>query len=186
MTKYKSDCLEISVFVMQSLLSGIFDALTILINKALKAQTFPDCLGTAIVAPIFVSGSVSEANNYRPIPLLPAISKVFRNIIYIRMTSFLNFTNQLHNNQYRFRSKLGTIDALISVVDSLRYNLNKPEHSTHANFLDFKKAFDTVDQSVLVEKLSKMGFRRPINTLLKSYLTNRKKTIHFGGTESSF
>ena len=138
-TKYTSDCFEISVFVIQSLLFGILDTLTFLINKALKAQTFPECLKRAVVVPIFKSGNVSGANNYRPISLLPAISKVFEKIIYIRMTSFPKHTNQLHNNQFGFRSKMGTIDALISVVDSIRNNLNKPAISTHAIFLDLKK-----------------------------------------------
>ena len=184
-TKYTSDCFEMSVFVIQSLIFVILVTLTFLINKALKAQTFPECLKRAVVL-IFKYGNVSEANNYRPISLLPTISKVFEKIIYIRMTSFLKHTNQLHNNQFGFRSKLGTIDALTSVVDSIRYSLNKPAISTHAIFLDLKKAFDTVDHSIFVEKLWRMGLRGPINTLLKSYLTNRKQKIRCGDSESSF
>ena len=102
------------------------------------------------------------------------------------MTSFLKQKFQLHNNQFHFRSKLDTIDALISAVDSIRYNLNKPAASTHAIFLDMKKAFDTLDHSILVEKLWRMGFRGPINTLLKSYLTNREQKTRCGDTASSF
>ena len=150
-TKYTSDCFEISIFVIQSLLFGILDTLTFLIIKALKAETFRECLKRAVVVPFFKSGNVSEANNYRPISLLPAISKVFEEIFYIRMTSFLKHTNQLHNNQFGFRSKLGTID-----------------------------------HSILVEKLRRMGFPGPINTLLKSYLTKRQQKIRCGDTESSF
>ena len=185
-TKYRSDCFEISVFVIQSIIFGMLDTQTFLVNKALKAQTFPECLRRAVVVPIFKSGNVSEANNYRPILLLPAISKVFEKIIYIRMTSFHKHTDQLHNNQFGFRSKLGTIDALISVVDSIRYNLNKPAISTPAILLDLKKALDTVDHSILVERLWRMGFRGPINTLLKSYLTNRKQKIRCRDAVSSF
>ena len=143
-TKYTSDCFEISVFVIQSLLFGILYTLTFLKNKALKAETFPECLNRTVVFPIFKSGNVSEANKYRPISLLSAISKVFEKIFYIWITSFIKHTNQLHNNQFGFRSKLGNIVALISVVDSIRYNWNKPATSTHAIFLDLKKAFDTV------------------------------------------
>ena len=106
-TKYTIDCSEISVFVIQSLLFGILDTVTFLIKKALKAQSFRDCLKRAVVVPIFKSGNVSKANNYRPISFLPVISKVFEKIIYIRMTSFLKHTNQLHNNQLGFRSKQG-------------------------------------------------------------------------------
>ena len=135
-TKYTSDCFEISVFVIQSLLFGILDTLTFLKIKALKAQTFPDCLKRAVLVPIFKSGNASEANNYRPISLLPTISKVFEMIFYIRMISFLKHANQLHNNHFGFRSKLGTIDAFISVVDSIRYNINKPATSTYAIFLN--------------------------------------------------
>ena len=102
-TKYTSDCFEISVFVIQSLIFGILDTLTFLIKKALKAQTFSECLKRAVDVPIFKSGNVSEANNYRPISLLPAISKVFEKIIYIRLTRFLKHTNQLDNNQFGFR-----------------------------------------------------------------------------------
>ena len=182
-TKYTSDCFQISVFVIHSFLFGILDTLTFLINKA---QTFPKCLKRTVVVPFFKSGNVSEANNYRPISLLPAISKVVEKVIYIRMTTFLTHTNQLHNYQFGFRSKSGTIEALISVVDSIRYNLNKPAISTPAIFLDLKKAFDTVDHSILVEKLWRMGFRGPLNTLLKSYLTNRKQKMRCGDTESSF
>ena len=173
-TKYTSDCFEISVFVIQSLLFRILDTLTFLINKALKAQTFPDCLKRAVVVPTFRSGNVSGGNNYRPISLLPALSKVFEKIIYIRMTSFLKITNQLHNNQFDFRSKLGTIDALISVVDSIRYNLKKPATPTHAIFLDLKKAFDTVENGIPwtyqypTEKLSNK--QRTKNTLRRYWI----------------
>ena len=118
--------------------------------------------------------------------IIPAISKVFEKIIYIRMTSFLKHTNQLHNNPFSFRSKLGTLYALISVVDSIKYILNKPATSTHALFLDLKKTFDTVDHSILLEKLWIMRYRGPINTLLKIYLANIEQKIRWWDTESWF
>ena len=97
-TKKTRDCFEISVFVIQCLIFGILDILIFVINQALKAQTFPDCLKSAVVVPIFQSGNVSEANNYGPSSLLPVILKVFEEIITIRMTSFLKHINQLHNS----------------------------------------------------------------------------------------
>ena len=101
-TEHPSNCFEISVFVIRFLIFGVLDTLTIVLNKALEAQTFTDYLKRAVVVPIFKSGNVSESNKYRPISLLPAISKVFEKIIYISMTSFLKHTNQLHNNQFGF------------------------------------------------------------------------------------
>ena len=88
------------------------------------------------------------------------------------MTSFLKHTNQLHNNEFGFRSKLGTIDALT--------------FSTNAIFLDFKEVFDTADHTILVEKLRIMGFHGPVKTLIKSNLTNKENNIHCGDTESFF
>ena len=99
-TKHKSNCFEISVLVIHSLIFGILDTLTFLINHALKAQTFRDRLKRAVVVPIFKSGNVSEANNYGPNSLLPVILKVFKEIIIMRMTSFFKHTNQLQNNQF--------------------------------------------------------------------------------------
>ena len=68
-TKYTHNCYEITVFVLQSLIFGISDTLSFLKNKALKAQTVPDCLKRAVVVSIFKSGNVSEANNYRSFSL---------------------------------------------------------------------------------------------------------------------
>ena len=174
-TKYTSECFEKSVFVIQSLLFGMLDILTFLIHKALKAQTFSGCMNSAVVAPILKSGDGSEANNYRLISLIPAISKVIEKIKYIRMTSFLKHINQLHNNQFDFQPKLGSMDVLISVVDSIRYNLKNSATSTHAIVLDLEKSFDKVDLSILKERLWRMGFRGHINNLLKK-LSNKQRT----------
>ena len=184
LVKYTSDCFEISVFVIESLLFGILDTLTFLINKALKAQTFSDFLKRAVVVPILRSENVSEANNYRLISLIPAISKVFGKIVYIRMTSFLKHTNQLHNNQFGSRSKLGTIDALISAVYLIRYNLNKPATSTHAIFLDLKiwysRSFNS--RRTIVEN----GIPWTYQYLTKKLSDKQRTKLCCGDTESSF
>ena len=177
-TKYKSDCFEISVFIIQSLHFGISDTLTFLINKALKAPTFPDCLKRAVVVTIFKSGNVSEAYNYRPISLLHAISKVFEKIIYIRVTSFLKQPNQLHNHQFGFRSKLGTIEAFISVVDSILNQLQIEQTSNFdtCNLSGLKKAFDTVDHSFLVKKIVENGIPWTYQYLTKKLYTKQRTT----------
>ena len=76
-TKYTSKSLEISVLIILFLIFGILNTMTFFRDKTLKVQTFPDCLKRANVASIFKSGIVFVANTYRPISLLPAISKLF-------------------------------------------------------------------------------------------------------------
>ena len=120
--------------------------------------------------------------NYRPISLLPCISKVFERVIYARLINYIDKFDLLSNNQYGFRKKRSTIDALTNVIEQIRCASN--DETQLCIFLDLKKAFDTIDHSLLLGKLYCLGIRGPVHDLLEPYLTNRLQFICIKGSSS--
>ena len=90
------------------------------------------------------------------------------------MNQYLTKYQLLQNCQFGFRSKRSTIDALITLIEEVRQDWNSNTTKTQCTFIDFKKAFDTVDHNLLLEKFDANGFRGPVFDLLKPYLKNRQ------------
>ena len=136
---------------------------------------FPSALKHAIVVPIHKTGDKSNLKNYRPISLLPCLSKLFEKCIKNRLINFLEKNNLLHENQFGFRRNLCTNDAIMSVTSKLIQELDAGNKCLGI-FLDLQKAFDTVSHNVLLDKLDKMGIRGIALKLFSSYLSNRTQS----------
>ncbi|CAH2093957.1 unnamed protein product [Euphydryas editha] len=109
------------------------------INKCLQTGTFPNSLKVAKVSPISISG------NYRPISVLPVISKIFERVIYNRLETYLTAINFFYDKQYGFRPKSNTLSATIDLITNIKLNIDKKQIVLGV-FIDLKKAFDTEDQ----------------------------------------
>lgn len=133
----------------------------------------------ALITPVYKNGDRRDASNYRPISVLPAISKIIEKLINIRLLSYLENYNILSDSQYGFRAGKSTVHALESLTNTITENLDNKRKSL-AVFLDMKKAFDTVSIPILVEKLEKVGIRGTPLKLLKDYLTNRTQKVKIG------
>ena len=96
---------EISNKLLKSIKCEISKPLTIIINQSLKTGIFPDALKVAKVKPLFKKGDNCCLNNYRPISVLPTISKIFERVMYIQLYTFFNVNNLLSEQQYGFRSQ---------------------------------------------------------------------------------
>ena len=157
--------------------------LTLIINQAFYDGVFPRELKIAKVIPIYKSGSTMELNNYRPISVLNIFSKVFERLMYDRLTQFLDKYNILYHNQYGFRQYHSTHHALITLVDKITKSLDSGDIVIGV-FLDLKKAFDTVDHTILLKKLHQYGIRGNLNKWFENYLANRSQYVSCNGKTS--
>lgn len=160
--------------------------LTKLFNKCINQGIYPECLKIAQIIPIYKrKNSKFECTNYRPISMLSQLSKIFEKLIAKRITHYLMKFNLLTDCQFGFREGYSTNTAIIDIYDELLSNRDKKMH-TCAIFLDFQKAFDSVDHRILLTKLEKIfGIRGTPLDLLKSYLDGRKQFTTVNGINSS-
>ena len=157
--------------------------LTHVLNLSLTQGIVPNELKIAKVLPLFKSGNAMLINNYRPISILPVFSKVLEKLMYNRLMSFINKHNILYKYQFGFRKNYGTNLALICVLDKVLNALEKGDIVLGV-FLDFSKAFDTVDHDILLKKLYKYGIRGLPYEWIKSYLYNRKQFVSYNNYQS--
>ena len=174
-----------SVRILRSVFSIISGHLLYLINSCFKSGVYPDCLKSAHVVPLFKSGDKNDMNNYRPISMLPIISRLFEKLIYVRMVDFLNKNSYFHPTQFGFRHGMSTEQALLFLTtfvnDSLDAGLK-----VASIFLDIMKAFDSVDHSVLLSKLEHAGIRGNFHSLILSFLSGRKQCVGVGSVHSDY
>ena len=137
---------------------------------------FPNAFKTSKVKPIYKKGDIADLNNYRPISLLPTISKVFERVIHTQIVSYLCTNNLLCEQQYGFRAKHSTELASIKLVDFLTQNMDSNKIPT-AVYLDFSKAFDMLSFKILLNKLKYYGFTDVALKLINSYLTGRTQYV---------
>lgn len=174
----------ISTKVLKAIKKVIAHPLVYIFNRCLSEGVFPSALKRSVVIPIFKSGERTCINNYRPISILPVVSKVLERIINVRLKKFLETRQILSPCQYGFRSGRSTDDAVHSLVNHV---VNKLDNNIKCLtiFLDLAKAFDTVSLPKLLFKLENMGIRGTQLSLFKDYLSNRTQRVRIGGMESS-
>ena len=148
-------------------------ALTRIINESFITGIFPKELKVAKIIPIHKTGKRDDVNNYRPISILPAISKIVETAIEKqRMSNFLESKMVFSNSQYGFRPGRSTTTALIEVVEEVTESFdNKQEVALTC--CDISKAFDTIDHEILLMKLEHYGIRGQAQNLIASFLSRR-------------
>lgn len=173
----------ISTKVIKSIKELIITNLTNCLNKLLSEGVFPDTLKVAKVSPIYKSGSKTDPGNYRPISVLPVISKIFEKILHIRLETHLQTINFIYKQQYGFRSKSNTLAATIDLVTKIKSNIDK-KNIVVGIFIDLKKAFDTVSHNLLIKKLERIGVKGNALKMFESYLSNRMQVVKIENTQS--
>lgn len=159
------------------IIEGIAEPLVHIINSSFQLGIVPDGLKIARIIPLFKAGDPCVPGNYRPISILPSISKVIEKIVANRLRHFLEKQKTLLPNQFGFRPRHSTELALQLLNDDLCKNIDS-KLFTCGLCLDFSKAFDTVDHIILLNKMEKYGIRGKSLEWFSSYLKNRKQYVN--------
>ena len=178
------DLNNIPVGVIKFIASVISPVICAIINKSISTGVFPDSLKIARVVPIFKHGNNMLKENYRPISILPIMSKIFEKVAHMQLYNYLQVNEVIFSNQYGFMRGKSTTNAVIHFLQYIydNFNSNKLIFSV---FLDFQKAFDCVDHSILLSKLFHYGIRGIPHSWFKSYLSDRKQFISIDNINSA-
>ena len=162
---------SISNKVLKFIAPTIIQPLKHLINTSLRTGYFPDELKIAKTIPIYKDSDSHEFLNYRPISLINSLSRLIESIVCFQVTGFADACDLFSSHQYGFRSKHNVNHPLLHFSEKIFEALNEGRISL-AIFIDLKKAFDTVNYKILLEKLEFYGIRNTELYWFKNYLQN--------------
>lgn len=171
----------ISNILLKKTKSYLAPQLTNIINYSILQNVFPNQWKCAKVVPIYKKGEKTEFGNYRPISLLPTMSKIIEKVIERRIRQYLQIHNILPPSQYGFRHGHDTTQATLNYINKIYENKHAGK-TQMAIFLDLQKAFDTVDHNILIWKLKRLGL--PAEWFM-AYLNNRCQTVQIDKYSSS-
>ena len=147
---------DISTFSIKSVNFDLLKAVTTTVNQSLTTGIFPDNPKLAKVIALFKKGDPTSINNYRPVSLLPALSKIFERVIHNQINNYFTLNNLYYEGQYGFRSKHSTELAALDIVDTITSRMEKGNIPITI-YLDLSKAFDTLNHTMLLDKLKLYG-----------------------------
>ena len=175
----------ISNKLLKTIAPIIITPLHYLINLSLETGFVPSEMKIAKIVPVFKDGDCHDYNNYRPISLLSSFSKLVEKIVSRQLIGFLNAHNILYQHQYGFRANHNTSQPVLHFADKIYNAFNqKPTAKTISIFIDLKKAFDTVDHKILLNKMAFYGVRGSAQNWFKNYLNDREQFVIINGVKS--
>ena len=110
---------------LKDALSIIVSYITCIINTSIVTGVLPAACKHSLVIPLFKSGDISDASNFRPISLLPIVSKVLEKVVANQLIQYLEYNQLLSNSQHGFRPKLSTETALTIITDNIYINMDQ-------------------------------------------------------------
>ena len=164
---------------------AVSGSLTKLFNFSLLSGEVPWEWKMARVSPIYKGGDIEIAGNYRPVSVLPVVSKIMEKLVHQQLYSYLQQHAILNPAQFGFRPNHSTQDVLVSMVDDWRLALDK-DKIVGAVMIDLSKAFDSVNHSILCAKLEGYGVRAEALKWFRGYLSGRRQGVCFENAVSEW
>ncbi len=183
-SKCSPDIYGINIKLLKFVDTAICNPLAFIFNLSIKDGLFPEKLKISRVVPIFKAGDQRECNNYRPISLVMAFSKIIEKIVAIKLINHLEINKLLTPQQFGFQRNLSTEHAILHLTNFVTEALNENKYAVGV-FLDLQKAFDVVSHDILLEKLSCLGIKNEILGWFKSYLSDRVQCVDINGNLST-
>ena len=174
---------NISNQLLKTIKQELCKPLTIIINQMIETGVYTEKFKISKITPIYKKNERTNIANYRPISLLPTLSKIFERVIHTQLYTYFDENKLLSEQQYGFREKHSTELAAVKLVDYINHEMdigNTPE----AIFIDLSKAFDTLNFDILIHKLQFYGLSGNSLALMKSYVTGRMQYVLFNKTKS--
>ena len=169
--------------LIQSISKSISIPLANIFNSSFKNGIFPEFLKISTIIPIYKKDSKLKVANYRPISLLSNINKILEKLMFQRLYTFLEKNKCIYDLQFGFRQNHSTNHALLSMTQEIKDTIEKGNLAIGV-FVDFQKAFDTVNHQILLRKLQHYGIRGTSNAWFESYLMKRRQSVAINGTMS--
>ena len=185
LNKIRNDCSagndNIPINLLKPVSDKIISPLTYIINGFINQGTFPEEWKIARISPIPKIAAPSKASDYRPISVLPVLSKVYERVILQQLVIHIETLYQ--STQHGFRKSRSTLTCLLKLKDDILKAMEKGE-VTVAVFADYSKAFDTIDYSILIRKMRQLNFSKSFLHWITEYLTNRKHYVQIDDKSS--
>lgn len=159
------------------------EPLSALFKHSLNDGHVPTEWKSGVISPIYKGGSRSDTANYRPVTLLPTVSKVMERIVAEKIIQHLETHSLLSVAQHGFRRNRSCLTNLITTLDDWTTALDEGS-CVHACYLDISKAFDRVDHSLLLQKIEDIGIAGDLFAWLRSYLSDRTARVRVDGAFS--
>ena len=177
---------NMDTYIIKLIRPHIVPAITHIVNLSLSSSQFPTNYKIAKVIPLHKGkeAPMSQPKSYRPISILPVVSKVIERVVQTQITSYMNSAELFHPNHHAYRSFHSTTTAMLSMHDAW---IEAAERGLHAAvvMIDMSAAFDVVDIPILLQKCKILNFSTEALKWLESYLTQRQQKVYIGGHFSS-
>ena len=132
------------------------------------------------ITPVYKKGAKDSLGNYRPISVLPLLAKVFEKLINKQLLHYFETNNLFYDEQYGFRKKYSTKLSLASLANDMSKSLDEGK-ITLGVFIDFRKAFDTINHNILCKKLEYYGVKGLHLQWIRNYLSDRTQFVTYDG-----
>ena len=174
---------SISNIMLKKAHDPLIRPVTLLINQTLSTGIFPKSLKISRIKPLFKQGKSCQFTNYRPISLLPSMSKIYEHVVFEQLLNYMEDNKLFYEDQFGFRPGHSTELASLRFVDTLVSQMDNFYIPTSI-LVDLSKAFDTLDHNIMQSKLRYYGVSRIELKKFADYLLERSQYVDYSGISS--